>query len=76
MVSRTRRVLAEEDIERVAATYHAWRGESTTRPYEDEPGFYASARVDEIEEHGFVLTLGRYVGKRATASPSRRRWSG
>jgi type I restriction enzyme M protein len=60
MVSRTRRVLTDEEVERVAGAYRAWR--DPDGEYEDEPGFCASAAVDEIEGHGFVLTPGRYVG--------------
>ena len=28
----------------------------------DEPGFCASAELDEIEKHNFVMSPGRYVG--------------
>ena len=30
--------------------------------YEDEPGFCRSVTLDEVREHGHVLTPGRYVG--------------
>jgi type I restriction enzyme M protein len=43
-------------------TYHAWRGEEDAGKYEDMPGFCKAATVDDIREHGAVLTLGRYVG--------------
>ena len=59
MLNRTLRNLSEEDISRIAGTYHAWRdGEE----YEDEPGFCKSATLEEIQKHGHVLTPGRYVG--------------
>ena len=59
MLNRTLRDLSEEDIARIAGTYHAWRdGEA----YEDEPGFCKSATLEEIQRHGHVLTPGRYVG--------------
>ena len=59
MATRTFKDLSEEDVERIAGTYHAWRdGEE----YEDEPGFCKSATLEEIQKHGHVLTPGRYVG--------------
>ena len=60
MTDRTHRELAEDDIARVADTYHAWRDRSDN--YEDAPGFCKSASLDEIAKHDHVLTPGRYVG--------------
>lgn len=65
MVDRTHRELSDEDIARIAGTYHAWRGEPDAGSYEDVPGFCASATVQQIAEHRFVLTPGRYVGSEA-----------
>ena len=62
MLDRTRRDLSQEDIERVADTYHAWRGSEEDKEYEDVPGFCKSATLVEIRKHGHVLTPGRYVG--------------
>jgi type I restriction enzyme M protein len=62
MVDRTHRELLSNDTERIAGTYHAWRGESGGSTYEDKPGFCSSATKEEIAEHRFVLTPGRYVG--------------
>ena len=62
MADRTRRELDADDLKRIADTYHAWRGEPGPSAYEDVPGFCKSATLDEIREHGHILTPGRYVG--------------
>jgi len=60
--SRKQKELSAEEIGKIAAAYHAWRGEPDAGAYEDEPGFCKSAKLDEIARHNFVLTPGRYVG--------------
>jgi type I restriction enzyme M protein len=62
MTSRTLKELDEDDIARIADTFHAWRGEPGEQPYEDLPGFCASVTLEDVAEHGYVLTPGRYVG--------------
>ena len=62
LVDRVHRELSDEDIARIARTYHAWRGEKDAGTYEDVAGFCKSATLAEVEAHGFVLTPGRYVG--------------
>lgn len=61
-MDRTRRELTDEDVARIADTYHAWRGEKDAGTYEDISGFCKSATLDEVAHQGFVLTPGRYVG--------------
>ncbi|MBI3981730.1 MAG: N-6 DNA methylase [Gemmatimonadetes bacterium] len=65
LVDRTHRELTDGDIARVAATYHAWRGEKEAGVYADVAGFCKSATLEEIRKHGHVLTPGRYVGAEA-----------
>ena len=62
MVDRTHRELSDEDITRIADTYHAWRSEETTGTYANVPGFCKSTSLEEVRRHGHVLTPGRYVG--------------
>lgn len=65
LVDRTRRELSDVDMQRIADTYHAWRGESAVVTYSDTPGYCRSVKLAEITEHGYVLTPGRYVGAEA-----------
>jgi len=62
LVDRIHRDLSDDDIARIAGTYHAWRGEKAAGKYEDVPGFCRSAKTDDVATHGYVLTPGRYVG--------------
>jgi type I restriction enzyme M protein len=62
MADRTHKEFSDKDIERIAGTYHAWRGEKKAGTYEDIPGFCRSTKIDEIKNHGYVLSPGRYVG--------------
>ena len=60
MVDRRHRELTDEEIKKIASTYHAWRGEGGE--YKDIPGFCKSATIEEIRKHNHILTPGRYVG--------------
>jgi type I restriction enzyme M protein len=66
LINRTNRILTDDEITRIADTYHAWRGTNSARAklltYENVPGFCYSATLEEIREHSHVLTPGRYVG--------------
>jgi len=62
LVDRTHRELSDEETQRIAETYHAWRGEKSPGKYEDASGFCKNATTGEIAAHGYVLTPGRYVG--------------
>ena len=78
LIDRVHRDLTVEDIARIAETYHSWkfdggRGDPSGtmkatdssvggRPYADVAGFCKSVPLKEIQEQGYVLTPGRYVG--------------
>jgi len=82
MATRVNRVFDDEDVARIAATVHRWRGDGedgANAPHADVPGFCRAVKLAEIAEHGHVLTPGRYVGAEAAEDddgPSARRWSG
>ena len=62
MTDRVHRELINEDVAKIAGTYHAWRGDKNAGKYKDTPGFCKAASLDDIRKHGHVLTPGRYVG--------------
>lgn len=59
MIDRRVKELGEEDIQKVASTYHNWRNNDS---YEDVQGFCKVSTIDEIASNDYVLTPGRYVG--------------
>jgi type I restriction enzyme M protein len=63
METRVNRLIDDEDIQRIAKTYHAWKqtGE-TEKIYKDVLGFCKSAKLEEVRSHDYILTPGRYVG--------------
>ena len=68
MIDRTHKEFSNDDIEAIANTYHAWRGEAEAGGYEayaDEAGYCKSATLDDIKANDYVLTPGRYVGAAA-----------
>ena len=62
LVDRTRKEFSDDDITKIASTYHAWRGEPEAGTYAEVPGFCKAAKVEQIRGHNHVLTPGRYVG--------------
>ena len=61
-MDRTRRELSDDEVKKIADTYHAWRGEDGAGEYADVAGFCMAASMENIRKHGHVLTPGRYVG--------------
>jgi type I restriction enzyme M protein len=61
-VEKVHRDFSKEDILKIAGTYHAWRGEKDVGKYEDISGYCLSAKIKDIQQNGYVLTPGRYVG--------------
>lgn len=66
MVDRAERALSDDDIARIARTYHAWRGTASAVDaglvYDDVAGFCKTVSLAEIKDAGYALTPGRYVG--------------
>lgn len=63
MINRRNRELSPEDIAKVSEAYHNFKTQNGK--YEDIAGFCKVADLDEIKEHDYVLTPGRYVGSEA-----------
>ena len=59
MKNRVLRDFTDEDIGKIASTYHAWQQNEN---YQDEKGFCYSASLENIKKHDYILTPGRYVG--------------
>src|ERR1051325_2212779 len=72
MADRVHRELTDADIAKIAGTYHAWRGDKDAGEYADLPGFCKRASLDEIRQHGHVLTPGRYEGAGRRRGSARR----
>jgi len=63
LINRRTKELSEEDIQKIAQTYHNWRASTgSASAYEDIAGFCAAAPISKVKELDYVLTPGRYVG--------------
>jgi len=73
MVSRKLRVFTNDDIHKIAETYHKWRTNSPPLEgcpqdgvgYEDIDGFSKAATIAEVQKQDYKLTPGIYVGTEA-----------
>ena len=59
MVTRKLRELTDEDIYKIADTYHNYQNNVN---YDDVLGYCKKSTIDEIKSNDYVLTPGRYVG--------------
>ena len=60
LVNRRTKELANDDIKKIASTYHHWK--TSDDAYEEIAGFCKAATIEEVEALNYVVTPGRYVG--------------
>lgn len=60
LINRRTLEFTEEDIEKVANTYHYWK--TSDAAYTDVQGFCKSVSVEEVKGLNYVVTPGRFVG--------------
>lgn len=61
-ISRKQVIFNDKQIQKIANTVRAWRGQEGVGEYKDIPGFCKVTTLEEIAKNGYVLTPGRYVG--------------
>ncbi len=61
MISRKQKELTDNDIAKIADTYHNWRSKNFETTYKDIPGFCKSADIEAVRKNNFILTPGRYI---------------
>jgi type I restriction enzyme M protein len=61
-IDRTQNRLNEDQIQKIADTVRAYRGEDGVEEYQDQTGFCKVVETDEIADNDYLVTPGRYVG--------------
>ena len=59
LINRRTREFSDEDISRIAETYHNWRNPDGN--YDDVPGFCNSVSLERVRELDYVLTPGFFI---------------
>jgi type I restriction enzyme M protein len=54
LTDRIHRELSDEEIAKIAGTYHSWRGDKDAGQYSDIPGFCRAVRLDDIRPQGHI----------------------
>ncbi len=61
-IDRAHREFTSEQIDKIAGIVRSYRGERGAKPYKEVRGLCKVATIKEIEEQGWSLNPGRYVG--------------
>jgi len=60
LINRRNREFSDQDIKKIADTYHNWK--KSSKKYKNIPGFCSSTPLSEVQKLDYVLSPGRYVG--------------
>lgn len=61
-IDRTQNRLNKDQVQKIANTVRAYRGEENVPGYQDEIGFCKVVETEEIADNDYLVTPGRYVG--------------
>jgi type I restriction enzyme M protein len=53
--------ITDQEIQDVAATYHAWQRDDMSRTYRDIPEFCFSASLDQVKANDYSLVPSKYI---------------
>lgn len=66
MVNRRNKEFTNDDIIKIASTYHNWR--SPNAAYQDQDGFCKSVKIDTVKQNNYVLMPSSYIDGVTTES--------
>lgn len=68
LYDRTHKTIDDDEIQKIADTYHKWL--ACSDEYKDEAGFCKAVSISDVAASNYMLTPGRYVGLAPEAEDS------